>query len=57
LSFDDQPLFREGLKAISNSKTVENHRSNMMRKLDFHSALQLVRYADRLGLIDVDIWK
>jgi len=57
LIFDDHPLFREGLKAIISSKTVGNHRSNIMRKLDLHSDLQLVRYADRLGLIDVDIWK
>lgn len=38
-------------------KTVENHRSNIMRKLDIHSAMELVRYAARLGLIDVDLWK
>jgi DNA-binding NarL/FixJ family response regulator len=38
-------------------KTVENHRSNIMRKLDIHNAMELVRYAARLGLIDVDLWK
>jgi DNA-binding NarL/FixJ family response regulator len=38
-------------------KTVENHRSNIMRKLNIHSAMELVRYAARLGLIDVDLWK
>jgi DNA-binding NarL/FixJ family response regulator len=38
-------------------KTVENHRSNIMKKLDLHSAMDLVRYAARLGLIDVDLWK
>jgi len=38
-------------------KTVENHRSNIMKKLDLHSAMDLVRYAARLGLIDVDQWK
>ncbi len=38
-------------------KTVENHRTNIMRKLDIHSAMDLVRYAARLGLIDVDLWK
>jgi DNA-binding NarL/FixJ family response regulator len=38
-------------------KTVENHRSNLMRKLDLHNAIELVRYAARLGLIDVDLWK
>lgn len=38
-------------------KTVENHRSNIMKKLDIHSAMELVRYAAKLGLIDVDLWK
>jgi DNA-binding NarL/FixJ family response regulator len=38
-------------------KTVENHRSSIMRKLDVSSALELVRYAARLGLIDLDLWK
>jgi FixJ family two-component response regulator len=37
--------------------TVENHRANIMRKLNIHSAMELVRYAARLGLIDVDLWK
>ena len=38
-------------------KTVENHRSNIMNKLGLHSTLELVRYAARLGLVDVDLWK
>ena len=38
-------------------KTVENHRANLMNKLDLHSIHELVRYAARLGLIDVDLWK
>jgi DNA-binding NarL/FixJ family response regulator len=38
-------------------KTVENHRTNIMRKLDIHTAMDMVRYAARLGLIDVDLWK
>lgn len=38
-------------------KTVENHRASIMRKLGIHSAMELVRYAARLGLIDVDLWK
>ncbi len=38
-------------------KTVENHRSNIMKKLDLHSAMDLVRYAAKLGLIDLDLWK
>jgi DNA-binding NarL/FixJ family response regulator len=38
-------------------KTVENHRTNIMRKLGIHNSMELVRYAARLGLIDVDLWK
>lgn len=38
-------------------KTVENHRSNIMKKLDLSSAMDLVRYAAKLGLIDIDLWK
>jgi len=28
-----------------------------MKKLGLHSTIELVRYATRLGLIDVDLWK
>ncbi len=38
-------------------KTVENHRTNIMAKLELHSTMELVRYAARLGLIDLDGWK
>lgn len=38
-------------------KTVENHRTNIMNKLGLRSALELARYAARLGLINVDEWK
>ncbi|NTW98742.1 MAG: response regulator transcription factor [Geobacteraceae bacterium] len=38
------------------AKTVENHRANLMKKLDVHSKIELVRYAARLGLIDLDNW-
>ncbi len=38
-------------------KTVENHRANIMAKLDVHSILDLVRYAVKLGLVDVELWK
>jgi DNA-binding NarL/FixJ family response regulator len=44
-------------KLFISPKTVENHRSNILRKLDLHSTLELVRYAARLGIIDVDLWK
>lgn len=38
-------------------KTVENHRANLMKKLGVHSRLELVRYAARIGVIDLDSWK
>jgi len=38
-------------------KTVENHRSNIMRKLEVHSIVELTRYAAKLGLIDIELWK
>ena len=38
-------------------KTVENHRTNIMNKLGLHGTMDLIRYAARLGLIDVDLWK
>jgi DNA-binding NarL/FixJ family response regulator len=38
-------------------KTVDNHRTSIMNKLGLHSTLELVRYAARLGLVDVDLWK
>ena len=57
-------LLAEGLSAkeiaeklFISKKTVENHRSNIMRKLDLHSTVELVRYAAKFGLIDVDLWK
>jgi DNA-binding NarL/FixJ family response regulator len=34
-------------------KTVESHRSNLMRKLDMHETATLVRYAIRRGLAAV----
>ncbi len=44
-------------KLFISPKTVENHRSNIMNKLDLHSTMELVRYAAKLGIIDVDLWK
>ena len=38
-------------------KTVENHRSNILKKLKLHSTYELIRYAAKLGLIDTDLWK
>lgn len=38
-------------------KTVKNHRASIMNKLDIHSAYELMHYAAKIGLIDVDLWK
>ena len=57
-------LLAEGLsskrvaeKLFISPKTVENHRASIMNKLDLHGTVELVRYAAKLGLIDVDLWK
>jgi DNA-binding NarL/FixJ family response regulator len=44
-------------KLFISPKTAENHRSNIMRKLGLHSTIELVRYATKIGLIDIDLWK
>jgi DNA-binding NarL/FixJ family response regulator len=38
-------------------KTVENHRSNILHKLSLKTTVDLVRYAARIGLIDIETWK
>jgi len=35
-------------------KTVARHRENIMRKLELHSRTELVKYAIRIGLIDIE---
>jgi len=35
-------------------KTVETHRANIMRKLDLHDVTELVKYALRTGIIELD---
>ena len=44
-------------KIFISQKTVENHRASIMRKLNIHSPVEIVRFAAKLGLIDVDLWK
>jgi DNA-binding NarL/FixJ family response regulator len=38
-------------------KTVENHRFNILHKLNLKTTVDLIRYAARIGLIDVETWK
>lgn len=38
------------------AKTVENHRANIMHKLQVHSSVELIRYAARIGIIDFEQW-
>ncbi len=53
-------LLAEGLTAKETAanlhispKTVENHRANIMKKLDLHTTVELVRYCARIGIIDL----
>ena len=39
-------------KLFISVKTVNNHRANIMSKLDLHSTAELVRYAATLGLLE-----
>lgn len=44
-------------KLSISQKTVENHRSNIYSKLGIHSSIDLVRFAVKLGIVDVELWK
>ena len=37
-------------------KTVEKHRSNIMRKLGLKDRLELIKLAIKIGIIDPDLW-
>lgn len=54
---EGRPVKKIAKQLFISPKTVENHRANIMAKLDVHSTLEMVRYAVKLGLIDVDLWK
>jgi two-component system response regulator NreC len=54
-------LIAEGLsngeiadRLVISAKTVDRHRENIMRKLNLHSRVDLVKYALRKGLIDLE---
>ena len=67
LTTRQQEIFRllaEGMKIKDiadkfyiSPKTVENHKTNIISKLNLHSTLDLVRHAVKLGIIDVEHWK
>jgi DNA-binding NarL/FixJ family response regulator len=46
---------RIGEKKFISVKTVENHRANIMNKLEIHETAGLVRYAIKIGLVDLDL--
>ncbi|HOG64757.1 MAG TPA: response regulator transcription factor [Spirochaetota bacterium] len=57
-------LLAEGLsnkevadRLFISTKTAEHHRANIMAKLDVHNMVELVRYAARLGLVDMQSWR
>jgi len=54
---EGHPLKHIAAHLCISPKTVENHRTSIMRKLDLHSTVELIRYAARVGVIDLDLWK
>lgn len=44
-------------KLFISQKTVENHRASIFNKLNVHNTMELMRYAAKYGLIDIDLWK
>jgi len=44
-------------KLYISPKTVENHRSRIMRKLDVANVVCLVKLAAKIGLVDLELWK
>jgi len=46
-----------GERLFISHKTVESHRISILRKLGLSSAMDILRYAVKIGLIDTDAWK
>jgi len=38
-------------------KTVEKHRASVMKKLDIHDVLGLIKYAVKVGIVDPELWQ
>lgn len=38
-------------------KTIEKHRNSIRKKLGIHDLVGLVKYAIKIGIIDIDLWK
>jgi len=38
-------------------KTVEKHRASVMKKLDIHDVLGLIKYAVKIGIVDPELWQ
>lgn len=54
---EGMPISQVADRLFISPKTAENHRSKIMRKLNLRSSIELVRYAAKIGLIDVNLWK
>ncbi|PKN19054.1 MAG: DNA-binding response regulator [Deltaproteobacteria bacterium HGW-Deltaproteobacteria-6] len=37
-------------------KTVEKHRTSLMKKLDIHDRFELLKYAIKVGVVDPELW-
>ncbi len=67
LSEREQQVFRLLVEGRSTSeiadvlcispKTVEKHRANIMKKLDIHNIVAMVKYAIKIGLIGPELWE
>jgi DNA-binding NarL/FixJ family response regulator len=54
LAADGKPSREIATMLHLSTKTIEKHRANMMRKLGLHNLADLIKYAIRKGLIEVD---